>query len=320
MQYRWSLERRTAPLLLIFLIWLTGSLVLCQAASAETAPPAQGQVLIVSSSDNPFFRRSIQRIEERLQPRSGGIIRLLSKDLDEQREQLTQAALIITLGARAMRRVSRLNAGPPLLHAYLTRYQYHADPPLKGSHSLLLDQPLQRYLRFDRLLTGAGRVGLLTQPDSAFDPQQLEALARREGIEVQQTILQANHGNPVAAVRQILQKNDNLLALPSPDIYNRRTLKGILLAAYRLRKPVISYSQAHVRAGALGALYATPEQIGEQIAELAGAWLDGKAPEQDFTLARYFTIDINQRVASALDIQLPNKDELHQAIESSQPQ
>ncbi len=299
-------------LLLIILVWLTGSLGIAPAQQVTDS----GRVWIVSSSDNPFFRRSIARIEQRLDGHSGGIISIQVDGLESQRKALKNAALIVTLGARAMRQVSALETGRPMLHAYLTRYQYLTDPPLAGSHSLLLDQPLQRYLRFDRLLTGARRIGLLNLPATAFDEEQLRQLAEREGIELQQKLLDPAHANPVAAVRQILRRSDNLLAIPAPDIYNRKTLKGILLAAYRLRKAVVSYSPAHVRAGALGALYATPEQIGDQIAELALHWLQGQPPQSPFSLAKYFAIDINPKVASALGLELPDSDELLQAIKA----
>jgi len=310
MKYRWKHCR--VHLLLIVLIWLTGT----AGASLAGQDGASGELLVVSSSDSPFFRRSIRQLEQRLDGKVDTVISLLVEDLDQHREQLSRAALIITLGARAMRQVSALNLKRPLLHSYLTRYQFASDPPLTESHSLLLDQPLQRYLRFNRLLTGARRIGILNLPMTAFDDETLLQLGQREQLEVIQRILEPEHANPVAAVRQILQKADNLLAIPAPDIYNRKTLKGILLAAYRLRKPVISYSPAHVRAGALGALYATPEQIGDQIAETALSWLQGQPPAGAFSLARYFAIDINRQVAEALGMEPPDKQVLLQAIAS----
>ncbi len=310
MKYRWS--HCSVHLLLIVMVWLTGSIGI--ALSAQQAPGKPHLLLIVSSGDNPFFRRTIGQIRQRLDGPLAEIVDLLSKDIEARREQLAGASLIVTLGARAMRQVSGLNLKRPLLHAYLTRYQYLSDPPLPGSHSLLLDQPLQRYLRFDRLLTGARKVGLLNLPVAAFDEESLRRIGKREQLELLQKVLQPEHANPVAAVRQVLQKSDNLLAIPAPEIYNRKTLKGILLAAYRLRKPVISYSPAHVRAGALGALYATPEQIGDQIADIALSWLQGEAPAAPYSLARYFEIDINRQVASALGMEPPERETLMQGI------
>jgi len=300
-----------ARLLLIVLIWLSGGL---RAIQAEADTPPASDIWIVSSSENPFFRRSIRQIETRFDDWNGNITTLLSKHIEERRSQLAEASLIITLGARAMREIAALNLKRPLLHAYLTRYQYASNPPPGDSHSLLLDQPLQRYLDFNQMLTGAHTIGILNLAATAFGEQKLHELEQRGQLKIIQQILEPEHANPVAAVRQILKKADNLLALPAPGIYNRTTIKGILLAAYRLRKPVISYSPAHVRAGALGALYATPEQIGDQIAEIAQAWLLGEKPDEPFSLARYFAIDINQQVANALGYASTDKQALQQAI------
>ncbi len=313
MKYRWNPGRLRAQLLLLGLFWLTGAMgsILID---PDLAPPDR-VLWIVSSSDNPFFQRSIRQIEERLTGQVGQIIRITSDQLENRREQLADASLIITLGARAMRQLGGLDIDRPMLHAYLTRYQYLTDPPLTDSHSLLLDQPMERLLRFDRRLTGARKIGLLVSQEAAYDPAELKKKAAAEGVEIIQKTLSSTQTNVVAAVRHLLQQSDNLLALPSPDIYNRNTLKGILLATYRLRKPVISYSPSHVRAGALGALYTTPEQIGRQIAELTLDWLQGNPPQQPYSLARYFRIELNQRIAESLGIRLPQRDKLREAIE-----
>ncbi len=317
MKYRWNPRPFRAHLLLLGLFWLTGAMGSIL-VNPDLAP--QDRVLwIVSSSDNPFFQRSIQQIEKRLSDQVGQIISISSDQIESRREGLAHASLIVTLGARAMRQLGGLDLERPMLHAYLTRYQYLTDPPLIDSHSLLLDQPMERVLRFDHLLSGGRRIGLLDSEEAAYNPAELQEKADREGVEVIQKTLRSDHANPVAAVRRLLQQSDNLLAVPSPDIYNRKTLKGILLAAYRLRKPVISYSLSHVRAGALGALYTTPEQIGRQIAELSLNWLQGNPPERPYSLARYFAIEVNQRVAESLDIQLPQLDELQEAIRKLGP-
>lgn len=305
-------------LLLASLIWLTGALGVSRADDLSS-DATDGRLWIILSNDNPFFKRSIHRLEALLTDRLTHLEQIDVKEVDTYRKQLSDADLIITLGARAMRQVGALALDRPLLHAYLTRYQFITDPPVIGSHSLLLDQPLPRMIRFDRMVSGGKRIGLLSSEASAYDEAELSKLSEQEQVELVQQLLPADFANPVATVRELLRDTDNLLALPAPDIYNRNTLKGILLAAYRLRKPVISYSPSHVRAGALGALYTTPEQIGDQLANLTRRWLDGEPPKKRYSLAQFFAIELNTRVASSLGIELPDLDELHQAIEDAMP-
>jgi hypothetical protein len=55
---------------------------------------------------------------------------------------------------------------------------------------------------------------------------------------------------------------DALLAVPDPLVFNSQTAANILAAAYRRRIPLIGFSPAYTRAGALVSLYSTPDQIG----------------------------------------------------------
>ena len=68
-------------------------------------------------------------------------------------------------------------------------------------------------------------------------------------------------------LRRLLQQNDALLMLPQSELYNRDTLKGVLLTSYRYRKPAISYSPGHVKAGALASIYSSPSDIGRHLAQ-----------------------------------------------------
>ncbi|MGJ4749122.1 hypothetical protein ACQV5M_22350, partial [Leptospira sp. SA-E8] len=82
----------------------------------------------------------------------------------------------------------------------------------------------------------------------------------------------------------------------------------ILLASFRAKVPMQAFSPAYSRAGALLALYATPEQIGTQVATLARDALveqNGKArgfgPPQHTQL---FEVSVNAHVARSLGLQL----------------
>ena len=79
------------------------------------------------------------------------------------------------------------------------------------------------------------------------------------------------------ALTKVLASADVILAMPDPMIFNNGTIHNILLAAYREERPLIGFSPAYVRAGALAAVYSTPQQIAHQIAETIQRALDGQA-------------------------------------------
>ncbi len=121
-------------------------------------------------------------------------------------------------------------------------------------------------------------------------------------------------------LRHLLAQNDLLLMLPRQSIYNRDTLKGVLLTSYRNRKPAISYSPAHVKSGALASIYSSPIDIGRHLALLVNRRLQKpgyKAPA--FEYARFYSIATNRRVARALDISLPTESELRSALDRLEP-
>jgi ABC-type uncharacterized transport system substrate-binding protein len=98
-------------------------------------------------------------------------------------------------------------------------------------------------------------------------------------------------------------------------VQTANTIQPILLMSYHAGIPVIGYSAAYQRAGAMVSLYTTPEQLARQAVEAVIAWRQGKGlpatPEP-----KYFTVGINVTVARSLGIELPGADVLEQKLRS----
>ncbi len=266
-------------------------------------------LLVIKSSDNRFFNASIKSLRQHLQAGiDTRVMTLGDEDLDL--ENLPAADLVITLGFEA---AEQMHDGPPhtpVIHAYLTGFQAkrHAATPL---HSyVLLDQPLRRYLNFMRLLLDPQRVGIIVTKHDRHKPALLQQVGTDSGIDVIEAVHDTDD-NLINGLRHLLERSDALLALPSPEIYNHRNLKGLLLTAYRMDKPVVSYSPSHVTSGALAAIYITPEKIGKQIAKLAM----NTVSRADFQasplyLADDFDVSTNDSVADSLGLEIPTREVL----------
>jgi ABC-type uncharacterized transport system substrate-binding protein len=108
-----------------------------------------------------------------------------------------------------------------------------------------------------------------------------------------------------------LKNNNALLLLPDDNVYNNNTLKGILLTSYRSRKPVISYSPSHVRAGALASMFSSPSDIGLQLASVIRHLIVKRRQAKPIIeFAQYFSVEVNSRVARALGINLPDEEKI----------
>ena len=233
--------------------------------------------------------------------------------------------LIVTLGVRAcLEAVELALANPalarvPLLATLLPQASYPvlaARALARHSSALFLDQPPERIARLLRLaLPEHKRVGVLFGPDSlAARPALSRALAARGLTLVEQTILNGEKG-VYPALRTLFDESDLLLAMPDKLVYSPQNMPNILLAAYRQRIPLVSYSAAHVRAGALLALHTAPADTATQIASAIQQWLVGrKLPPP--ALADAASVAVNDQVARSLGLSLPNAAALELALKS----
>lgn len=173
---------------------------------------------------------------------------------------------------------------------------------------------LARQLDLIRLaLPQARRIGMLVGagPGAQQQEEQLTELARERGLRLVSARLGTS--DPIfPGLKQVLDESDVLLAMADPQIYNSHTIQNILLASFRAKVPMQAFSPAYVRAGALLALYATPEQIGAQVALLARDALTeqngrvrGFGPPQH---TQWFEVSVNAHVARSLGLQLDADD------------
>lgn len=232
--------------------------------------------------------------------------------------------LIVTLGVRAcLEAVELALANPalarvPLLATLLPQASYPvlAAKALERQSAVFIDQPAERIVRLLRLaLPEYKRVGVLFGPDSlAVRPALARALAARGLTLVEQTLLNGDKG-VYPALRALFEDAELLLAIPDKLVYSPQNMPNILLAAYRQRIPLVSYSAAHVRAGALLALHTAPADTATQIAFAIQQWLVGrKLPPP--ALADAASVAVNDQVARSLGLSLPNAAALELALKS----
>jgi ABC-type uncharacterized transport system substrate-binding protein len=101
----------------------------------------------------------------------------------------------------------------------------------------------------------------------------------------------------------MLNSSDVLLAVPDSEIYSSSNVRNILLTSYRHKVPLIGISQAYVNAGALGAIFSTPEQLAEQAGNIISSFFrERKLPGPQYPAS--FGIALNLQVARSLGIEL----------------
>jgi ABC-type uncharacterized transport system substrate-binding protein len=297
------------------------ALLLCLLVPAPLTCRAENLKVIVVLSENSAPYQSFANELNK------GLPALIQSTVLEHPEQLSpdfpQADLIVAVGKKATE-FATAKTSTPVLAVMIPQLGYEellAQSSLKNTTRMLsaiyLDQPWIRRINFWRAaFPDLHRIGLLHTPDAHIDVARLrQDVAQQGGSLVAQPVLSADELFP--KLEKILTSSDILLAIPDSLIYSSSSIRNILLDSYRHSVPLIGFSQAFVNAGALCAIFSTPEQLAEQ----AGATVISFArtrqlPEPQYSAA--FTIAVNQQVARSLGIVVPSSEAIRKQMDKVQ--
>jgi ABC-type uncharacterized transport system substrate-binding protein len=283
------------------------------ACLASPFNPALAYLVNVVGSDNgtAFQEASDSLVQELVR---NGLARkeialLGLAEYQEMAPAVAEARLTVSLGTDAFRQVTARNAKAAVLAALIPRVSFERvlqEANKKSSatiSALYLAQPFGRQLDLWRLaLPGTRRVGVLWGPESIGQQGLLSAALQARGMEASEGMYA--EGLPlIDALRGALQGADVLLAIADNTVYNSSTVANILLTSYRAKTPVLAFSPAYVKAGALLSVHSTAMQAGIQAAAMAGHYLQtGNWPANQYPTD--FTITTNEYVARSLGLTL----------------
>jgi ABC-type uncharacterized transport system substrate-binding protein len=104
-----------------------------------------------------------------------------------------------------------------------------------------------------------------------------------------------------SALKSALDSVDVFFALADPQVFNSTTIGNILLTTYAAQVPVVAFSPAYVKAGALAAIYSSPVQIGGELGAIAAGFIQtGQLPSPRYP--NEFEVMVNASVARSLGV------------------
>ncbi|NOR51716.1 MAG: hypothetical protein GQ470_03770, partial [Gammaproteobacteria bacterium] len=219
--------------------------------------------------------------------------------------------LVVTLGSRAFKETTRQSG--TMFHALISHVLYKEYYPndKTGKYHMVFNQPLERMLRLHAIVLPQSRdVGVLLGNPFPEIINKLEEQARIFGKRI---VIERVEDNFAESLSNLLPKIDSLLLLPDSTVINRSTINSLVLDSYHKRIPLLGYSMSLVKAGAMMALYSTPEQLGEDSAHLVARIISGKrvsihnSPKQ-------FKVSVNYKLGRVYGITIPSEKELHNKI------
>lgn len=216
--------------------------------------------------------------------------------------------LVITAGKSAAEAALTLVNKPTFATLINTRQlqQLRAQYPPERLSAIVLDQPIARHLALVRAaLPDTSRVAMLLGPETMLFEEEFARASAAYQIQPQTRRITSSE-ELLPALDKLLEPSDALLTLPDPIASSPTTARSILLSSYRLRRPVFAYSRAYVEAGALAAVFSSPEDIARDL----GDWLRTqpvevrpvKLPEARGPAT--FDIAVNRQVARSLNLNI----------------
>lgn len=289
-------------------------LVLIALGWHPAARAADPQVIVVASESNASYDEAsaalLAELERNGTARSEVVLARVSDLAGLGNAKDGPPKLFIALGTEAARALGRRQDNVPVLNALVPADAYEQVQREGGRRSgsdtlvLYLDQPLGRQLDLVRLaLPRARKVGALWSAEFQAWVTAADAAARNRGLQL--ISVQADAQLPLYSMLKLaLDEADVLLALPDRQLYNSSTIQNVLLASFKARVPMLAFSPAYVRAGAMLALYSTPSQIGTQAGAMAAQVLQGKHIPPWVRYPTDYTVGVNLNVARSLGYSL----------------
>ncbi len=304
-------QRRGVKFILLLLSLLA---VVCSATirASEQPPhiPRYRTSLYIAGSANAAFNL---RFEALLRQQLGP-----SVQMDTYSRELSTAhpdTLVLTLGAQALNRVQQQQPRPPTLalmvdEARFAPYRGRSGAPISAIYynPPLIEQALLGHL----ILPRATHIAVLATPDELARYRSYQQQLQDLGLELKVFVMD-DESALISTLSRALTYGDFLLGVPDPAIFNSRTVKHILLTAYRRNRIVIGPNRAFVNAGSLASVYSPISVIISDTLRYFDAFQSsGQLPAADFPTG--FAVKVNRQVARSLNIPLNDPQELAQSL------
>lgn len=273
---------------------------------------APRQVVVLLSDSSAPYQEAARAIREGLDGEGAKLtMRFIVVGDAGADEAIAQTdTLLVPLGAKAAQFAAK--SDQPLFAALVARQSFEKLMPAlsanrRATSAIYLDQPISRHLQLVRVAQPRARtVGVVLGPMQSVSQSELTQAASGAGLRLSAIAL-VGSGDLFTSLQALLPNVDALLLFPDPLVVNRNSVQNLMLTTYRQRVPVVAYSQNLVDAGALVAVYSTPQQIGQQVAETIQRMLSARHWELPLpAYPKYFTVKANSSVARSLEIDVPS--------------
>lgn len=273
-------------------------------AHVEGATP----VAVLIGSGVPAYESALEGIQAGFSSGRAGmapVFRLSAGDDAKTLQRLRAAnpGVVVSIGVRAATVSARLGV-PYLATMLLDDEASRITPAGLRLASITLDvTPRTAFTLLLRAFPPWRRIAVIRGPAQVYPSlEDINAQASALGFSV--LIIDCNGPKDLLAnLPRLRGRVDAIWCLPNRDLYDPLAVQALILSSIRFRLPVIGFSEAFIRAGALLGFVADYRDVGLQSAELLRRHHNGETISLRQT-ARSIRSLVNERVARALGIDL----------------
>jgi len=272
------------------------------------------RVLLVLSDSNALYQTFANTYRQNLPADIHLHLLQRAEDFDGQ-----QADLVVTVGVKAAERVA-MKTTLPMLAVMIPSHSYAEllakRPGNKLTSAIFIDQPWHRQVGFLRaVLPERRKIGVLYSADTRLEIPALRSELTDHGFMLIGSAL-GRDDDLFTRLEAVLAAGEVLLAVPDSAIYSSNNIRNILLSSYRRSIPLVGFSQSYVRAGALCAIFSTPEQLAAQASRTTASFAQTrKLPDAQYPA--FYDIAVNQEVARTLGLTIKPAELLRLQLEKS---
>jgi putative ABC transport system substrate-binding protein len=223
--------------------------------------------------------------------------------------------IVVAVGPAALRAVLRSPPREPVVAVLVSRSDVEDAGASAGAalYAIVTNQPARRQLALITLaLPQSRRIGVVYPPDAEPLLAEIKAEARR--LDVAVIARRSDSASALSpALAEVLPGADVLLLLADPVSLAAGVAQSVLRTAAASRKPVAASTEALVRAGALLGVFTTRSQFVEEAAEYIARLQKGERPPT-IAMPTRFSVGVNQSVAHALALDVPDESLLQQRL------
>lgn len=273
-------------------------------------------VIVVDGGEGLPVVAYTQALQERL-----GEQTVTLKSLDEVKHVVPSDEIYIAAGPRALRGLIELKSEVPILGVLITKSAYlsvigtaeSVRSPNELSAIFADPDPTVQVKLIRLLFPKNASVGVLLGPETSSLAAEIEQAGHTYGVDIR--IEKIAERQQVFDALSRLASAKVVLALPDSVIYNKDTLRNILITTYRRGQALIGYSPGMIVAGALATTACAITALANDTSHVVASYSHVKRlPSPRY--CQDYGVFLNEQVSESLDITPPSTDILNKKLKS----